>query len=159
MKIGNGPLNISMIGFSDNGEFSIPKLKELAKATLDFHPLGDIFNIDYIESKSNEDYFKFLWLDKGLKLKKDLDIIAIIKNTELPRYDRGNIVYSHMDPAILAHELGHALRLKHFSINCCIYHYDKVDCPYLEYIMCSVRNDIKGFSPENIEKLEKWYLK
>ena len=173
MKIGNGPLEFGVVGVSDNGELSIPILKELAIQTLNIYPLGEILSVTDIEIvKGNKNDLGFLPNDmlgeiraREIKSEKNLDVVGIIRKNIFSRASY-NILYSQQNHKILAHELGHILGLQHPSFSCsgpvCIRNIaDRETCPYTGYIMgCELDNEgEKDFSPENIEKLEKEYLK
>jgi|SRR3989344_1802335 len=176
MNIGNGPLEIGMIGFSENGELSIPQLKDLAKSTLEIYPLGDIFHLSDINITRIPDvsgfvieFYELSEMEK-MRLTRNFDVIAAIKENVLPRcHPDGKYLYSKLSPMVFAHELGHALGLDPFFISCCspylfneLKTLEETQCPYWGYVMCGDRHAIlgnRGFSPENIEKLEEWYLK
>ena len=167
MKIGNGCLEIGI--FAREGEFLMQELRKLVEDTLNIYPLGNIFHLGDIRGikiPSVQEVcrlFDMSILSKIKSSKKDSDILALIKRKGVSRCYETGILESEADPIIFGHELGHALGLS--DSKCCQFYeddYPKEELPHAGYTMCYDSKRFggrKGFSPEDIEKLERWFLK
>lgn len=154
-----GLLGLSPINESD--------LSRLALETLSIEPLRDILELccikPYIkpyplpESYSPEEGFNFL---KSLKDQFNLDMLAVIKkefdsrniNNMVGLADMQNmIIYSTLNPRVLAHEIGHLFGLKHP----CEPGYECMECSYMSDIMCADNGFGKGnyFSEKQKRKI------
>lgn len=168
MKIGNGPLEIAILGISEDEDdkFSLSELRELAESGLDIHPLGKIFGVTFIDSLVGPGtFFGFpfeMEAIKKIKSKNNIDLPVIVKRRCQDEYViKEGFIYCEPNPLLLAHELGHSLGLKHPSFKCgthCSEDYMRNRCPHSKYIMGCAGSfrDNADFSPTDADELKNF---